>query len=208
MVRIAILASGSGSNAEEIIRYLKDKKDLRVEVVVTNRRDAGVIGRADRLGIPAEVIANAEWADEERVLSFFRSRKIDFIVLAGFLRMIPEFLIGAYPRQIVNIHPALLPAYGGKGMYGMNVHRSVCANQEKESGITIHLVDEEYDRGEIVFQARCPVDPEDEPEDVQKKVQMLEHQFYPMVVEYLAEGAGSLSRHSRHSDERNLESYQ
>lgn len=196
MVRIAILASGSGSNAEEIIRYLKDKKDLRVEVIVTNRPDAGVIGRAERLGIPAEVIPNAEWSDQERVLSFFRSRKIDFIVLAGFLRMIPEFLIGAYPRQIVNIHPALLPAYGGKGMYGMNVHRSVCANQEKESGITIHLVNEEYDRGEIVFQARCPVAPEDGPEDVQKKVQMLEHEFYPVVVEYLAEGAGSLSRYS------------
>lgn len=204
MVRIAILASGSGTNAEKIIRYLKGKIGLRVETVVTNRPDAGVIDRAHRMGILTEVIANAEWADEERVLSFFRNRKIDFIVLAGFLRMIPEFLIEAYPRQIVNIHPALLPAYGGKGMYGMNVHRSVCANQEKESGITIHLVNEEYDRGEIVFQARCPVDSEDKPEDVQKKVQMLEHQYYPMVVEYLAEGAGNSSRQN---DDRNLESY-
>lgn len=188
MIRIAILASGSGSNAEKIIRYLQDHARLRIEVVVTNHKKAGVIARAARYDLPVEVIPNAEWADEDRVLSFFKDSKIDFIVLAGFLRMIPEFLIGAYPRQIVNIHPALLPDYGGKGMYGMNVHRAVCKNKEKESGITIHLVNEEYDRGEILFQARCRVLPDDLPEDVQKKVQVLEHQFYPMIVEYLAAG--------------------
>jgi len=188
MTRVAILASGSGSNAEKIVEYLNSHDSIRVTAIVTNNQNAGVIERAERLRIPVEIIPNKEWSHPERVLTFFRNSKIDLIVLAGFLRLIPEFLIRDYPRHIVNIHPALLPDYGGKGMYGMNVHRAVCKNKEKESGITIHLVNKEYDRGEILFQARCRVLPDDLPEDVQKKVQVLEHQFYPMIVEYLAAG--------------------
>lgn len=192
MIRIAILASGSGSNAEKIAEYFQNHKKIRVAAIVTNNPNAGVIDRAKRLEIPTKIIPNKDWTHPERVLDFFQNSKIDLIVLAGFLRLIPGFLVEAYPRHIVNIHPALLPAYGGKGMYGMNVHRAVCDNKETESGITIHLVNEEYDRGEILFQARCPVDQGDHPEEVQRKVQVLEHRYYPMVVEYLAGGTERL----------------
>lgn len=182
------MASGSGSNAEKIIEYLKNDPETEVSVVVTNKKNAGVIDRAAARSIPVKVIPNNVWGNEEEVLSFFRKAEIDLIVLAGFLRKIPEYLIRSFPEKIVNIHPALLPLYGGKGMYGMNVHKAVCENKEKESGITIHLIDEEYDRGKIIFQAKCTVLPEDSPEDVRHKVQQLEHQYYPLIVWYLAKG--------------------
>src|SRR5690625_4047124 len=134
MTRVAILASGSGSNAEKIVEYLNSHDSIRVTAIVTNNQNAGVIERAERLRIPVEIIPNKEWSHPERVLTFFRNSKIDLIVLAGFLRLIPEFLIRDYPRHIVNIHPALLPDYGGKGMYGKSV-RAAGRSEERRVGI-------------------------------------------------------------------------
>lgn len=187
MKRLAILASGSGSNAEEIIAFIKGVRSIEIGCVISNKRDAGVLDRAAAHGIDSKVFKKKDWSDQDRILSYFRENKIHFIVLAGYLQKIPDYLIQAYPDRIVNIHPALLPSYGGKGMYGMNVHRAVHKNQEKHSGITIHLVNENYDEGEIIFQARCPVLAEDTPEDIQKRVLVLEHKYYPVVVKYLAD---------------------
>ena len=189
MVRIAILASGSGSNAEAIIRYMQGVREVEIASIVTNRKRAGVLDRARLFGIPTRVFTRQVWEEKpDQVLEYFSEEKIDMIVLAGYLRKIPEYLIRAYPDRIVNIHPALLPSYGGKGMYGMNVHRAVHQNREKESGITIHLVNEKYDDGEIIFQARCAIAPEDSPEVIRSKVLTLEHRYFPIVVKYVAEG--------------------
>lgn len=189
MVRIAILASGSGSNAEAIIRYLQGVREVDVACIVTNRRRAGVLDRARLYGIPSRVFPRSAWENTpQEVLEYFSEQRIDVIVLAGYLQKIPEYLIQTFPNRIVNIHPALLPAYGGKGMYGMHVHRAVHQNREKESGITIHLVNEKYDDGEIIFQARCAIAPEDSPEEIRSKVLSLEHRYFPVVVKYLALG--------------------
>ena len=188
MVRIAILASGSGSNAEEIIRFMQGVRQVEVASIVTNQPGAGVIQRAKRYGIPVELFVNSDWKNSERILTYFRENHIDLIVLAGYLQKIPEYLIKVYPDRIVNIHPALLPSYGGKGMYGMNVHQAVHRNREKYSGITIHLVNEKYDDGEIIFQARCPIHPDDSPDQIRTNVLALEHQYFPTVVKYLALG--------------------
>ena len=188
MVRIAILASGSGSNAEEIIRFIQGVRAIEVACVITNRPQAGVIDRATTYGIPTQIFKQKTWLNSDKILSYLHDNKIDFIVLAGYLQKIPDYLIQAYPDKIVNIHPALLPSYGGKGMYGMHVHRAVHMNREKYSGITIHLVNERYDEGEIIFQAKCPVHENDTPEDIQKRVLELEHRYYPIVVKYLAAG--------------------
>ena len=186
MVRIAILASGSGSNAEMIIRYLKGVRNMEVAYIVSNRPEAGVLDRAATYGIPTQVFKKKMWQHQEKILSWFHDQRINFVVLAGYLQKIPDYLIQAYENRIVNIHPALLPAYGGKGMYGMHVHHAVHRNQEAFSGITIHMVNEVYDDGEIIFQAKCILRPEDNPKDIQKKVQQLEHRYYPLVVKYLA----------------------
>lgn len=186
MVRIAILASGSGSNAEQIISYMKGVRDIEIAYIVTNRPGAGVLKRSAKYGIPTKVFTNKAWLQQDQILPWFENQKIDFIVLAGYLQKIPNYLIKSYPKQIVNIHPALLPSYGGKGMYGMNVHRAVHENQESYSGITIHMVNEVYDDGEIIFQAKCSLDPEDTPSVIQRKVQKLEHRYYPLVIKYLA----------------------
>src|SRR5690606_33012167 len=139
MVRIAILASGSGTNAEAIIRYIQGVRELEVAWVITNRRKAGVLERARLYGIPTQIFTRKSWEQEDEILTFFHENKIDFIVLAGYLQKIPEYLIRAYPNRIVNIHPALLPAYGGKGMYGMHIHQAVFYHKVKENGITIHI---------------------------------------------------------------------
>lgn len=189
MMRIAILASGSGSNAEAIIRYMQGIREVEVACIVSNRRRAGVLERARLYGIPSRVFPRSTWENAtQEVLDYFSEQDIDFIVLAGYLQKIPDYLIQAFPDRIVNIHPALLPAYGGKGMYGMHVHRAVHQNREKESGITIHLVNEKYDDGEIIFQARCAIAPEDTPEEIRSKVLALEHRYFPVVVKYLVLG--------------------
>lgn len=179
---IAIFASGSGTNAENIIRHFRGNKDVNVALVVSNKPDAYVLVRAANLHVPSLTLTREEFARGEELARLMKERGIDFIVLAGFLLRVPEALIEAYPGRIVNIHPALLPKYGGKGMYGDRVHRAVVEAGERESGITIHLIDEQYDRGTTVFQAKCPVLPGDTPDDVARKVHALEYAHYPEVI--------------------------
>jgi phosphoribosylglycinamide formyltransferase-1 len=181
MTNLAIYASGSGTNAGNIIRYFKNHTEICVKVVLCNNPDAYVIQRAKRLEIPCEVFPNDGLEETMNILSEY---EIDYIILAGFLLKIPEKMIEAYRGRIINIHPALIPSqYGGKGMYGMNVHNAVIAAGEKESGITIHLVDEIYDHGENIFQIRCAVNPEDTPEDLASRIHCLEQLYYPRIIE-------------------------
>lgn len=181
--RIAVFASGSGTNAENIIRYFQEQgRGAEVALVVCNRKGAQVFERAERLGVPAEYVPKSEFADRGRVLSLLDGYRIDFIVLAGFLLVVPEYLIERYRGRIVNIHPSLLPAYGGRGMYGMHVHEAVVAAREAETGITIHHVSEHCDEGEIICQARVPLTPDDTPDTVAAKVHALEYEHYPRVI--------------------------
>ncbi len=183
--RLAIFASGTGTNAEKIMEYFADRPDVSVALVVSNKANAGVLARARRFGVPTMVIDRATFYESEDILKTLNQYGIDFVVLAGFLWLVPAYLVKAFRGRMVNIHPALLPRYGGKGMYGMHVHRAVVADGERETGITIHYVNERYDEGDIVFQARCPVDPDDTPEDVARKVHALEHAHYPRVIDQL-----------------------
>ena len=180
---IAIFASGSGTNAENIIRYFQENDLIRVALVLSNRSDAYVLERAHRLQVPSEVFLKEDWVSGEQILALLHEYHIDFIVLAGFLVRVPERLLHAYPDKIINIHPALLPKFGGKGMYGDRVHEAVVAAGEKESGITIHYINEHYDEGNAIFQATCPVLPTDSPDDVAKKVHALEYEHFPQVIE-------------------------
>jgi phosphoribosylglycinamide formyltransferase-1 len=181
--KIAIFASGSGTNAENIIKYFSDNQKIKIDSLWSNKPDAFALSRADKLGIDTFVFTRQELNETGKVVEKLIKRKIDLIVLAGFLWLIPENLINNF--EIINIHPALLPKYGGKGMYGMNVHRAVVENCDTESGISIHLVNPVYDDGEILFQAKCPVKTDDAPEDVAKKVHELEYKYFPEVIEKL-----------------------
>ncbi len=181
--KIAILASGSGSNAENIANYFAGSDYAEVSFIIANNPNAFVLERAKRLGIEAAVVTKAEFMEADGVIAMLQEREIDFVVLAGFLLLVPQKLIQAYPGKIVNIHPALLPKHGGKGMYGDNVHKAVVASGDTESGITIHLIDEHYDKGTTFFQAKCPVLPTDTYEDVAAKVHALEYEHFPHVIE-------------------------
>jgi phosphoribosylglycinamide formyltransferase 1 len=182
--KIAILASGSGSNAEEIMKYFQHSKKGRVVLVGSNKKEAFVLERARKFGVPAFTFNRTEL--ESGVLTKkLREEGIEYIVLAGFLLKIPNQLIQAFPNKIINIHPALLPKYGGKGMYGLNVHEAVKNSGDRETGITIHLVNEHYDEGKIIFQAVVPVDPEDNPEQIAQKVHQLEYKYFPNIIESL-----------------------
>ncbi len=183
MTSIAIFASGAGSNAEKIIAYFKDHPTIRTSLVVCNKPGAGVLSIAAKAGIPALIIEKEKFFRGNGYADELKQKGIDFIVLAGFLWKIPVSLIAAYREKIINIHPALLPKYGGKGMYGQFVHESVISNKEKESGISIHYVDEVYDHGGIIFQAYCKVEPGDTAESLAKKIHQLEHAHYPAVIE-------------------------
>ncbi|MDH6304919.1 phosphoribosylglycinamide formyltransferase-1 [Parabacteroides sp. PF5-5] len=183
MKNIAIFASGSGTNAENIIRYFANNENIRVVVVFSNNRKVGVHERVNRLGVPSFVFTRDEFADGAPIIAKLAEYHADFIVLAGFMNKISDVLLKAFPNQIINIHPALLPKYGGKGMYGMHVHEAVVAAGEKETGITIHYINEEYDEGAVIFQASCPVLPNDTPEEVATKVHALEYEHYPQVIE-------------------------
>jgi len=185
MKRIAIFASGGGSNAEKIIQHLADQSGMEVSLILCNRKEAGVFQIAERFNIKSVLISRSKLNESEKILAFLRENGIDFIVLAGFLLLIPQYLVEAYPERIVNIHPALLPKFGGKGMYGMNVHRAVKSAGEKISGPTIHFVNEHYDKGNFIFQATCSISPEDSPENIAKKVLQLEHQYFPKIVSAL-----------------------
>lgn len=185
MKHIAVFASGTGSNARRLIEHFEQSPIARVTLVVSNKPDAGVLDIARKHGVATAIINRASFYESEEFLAVLRQKQIDFIVLAGFLWLVPAWLVRAFPRRIVNIHPALLPKYGGKGMYGMRVHEAVLAAGEPESGITIHFVNEQYDEGDTIFQARCPVLPGDTPLDLAHHVQALEHRYFPEVVEQL-----------------------
>ncbi|MDR2813062.1 MAG: phosphoribosylglycinamide formyltransferase, partial [Prevotellaceae bacterium] len=178
MNNIAIFASGSGTNAENLIRYFNHagQSNARVKVLLSNNPDAYAITRAANLGVFSRIFGRNELYGSDVILQELRQQKIDLIVLAGFLWLMPENMVAAFRRRIVNIHPALLPKYGGKGMYGMNVHRAVKAAGERETGITIHYVNAEYDKGDVIFQATCPVCPDDAPDDIAAKIHLLEQQ--------------------------------
>lgn len=183
MKRIAIFASGSGSNAENIANHFAGSQKAEVSLIVANNPKAYVLERAKKLNIESIVVDKATFMSADSLIDELRNRNIDFIVLAGFLLLVPQKLIDAYPGRIVNIHPALLPKYGGKGMYGDRVHEAVVEAKEHESGITIHLIDAEYDKGTTFFQAKCPVLPTDTPHDVAEKVHALEYKHFPHVIE-------------------------
>jgi len=184
-MNIAIFASGSGSNAENIIKYFSGNNNVKFKLILTNKEDAYVIQRAINLNVPHLVFSNKELKEHSGVLKTLQNNDIDLIILAGFLLLVPDFIIDAYTNKIINIHPALLPKFGGKGMYGMNVHQAVIEAKEKESGITIHYVDKIYDNGAIIFQAKCDVSNEDTPESLAEKIHQLEYKYFPAVVDEL-----------------------
>jgi phosphoribosylglycinamide formyltransferase-1 len=183
--RIAIFASGSGSNAQKIMEHFKRHNDAEVAIVLTNNPDAFVLQRADNFEIPTHIFNRKEFYQTETVVSLLKNLQVDIIVLAGFLWLIPENLLKAFPNKIINIHPALLPKYGGKGMYGDKVHQTVLDNKEDESGITIHFVNEHFDEGEIIHQSRFKIEKNDDLKMIKFKGQQLEHLHYPKVVEQL-----------------------
>ena len=185
MSNIAIFASGSGTNAEKLILYFRTNPFGRVSLVLSNLADAKVIRRAQSYNIETVVFNRAQFYSSGEVLSILREKGIDFIVLAGFLWLVPGELLEAFEGKLINIHPALLPKYGGKGMYGSRVHESVIASGEKESGITIHYVNQIYDKGNIIFQAKCVVDPDETPDTLAEKIHGLEYEHFPRVVERL-----------------------
>ena len=185
MTKIAIFASGAGSNAARIIDYFRRHEKTRVTLVVCNNPAAGVLGIAAKEKLPVLIIEKEQFFRGDAYVPFLKSNNIDFIVLAGFLWKIPSAILSAYPNSIINIHPALLPNYGGKGMFGLNVHAAVLKSGYKESVITIHYVDEHYDNGDIIFQEKCPVLPSDTPETLAGKVHKLEHEHFPRIIDHV-----------------------
>jgi phosphoribosylglycinamide formyltransferase-1 len=181
--RIAIFASGTGSNAKKIIEYFSTSNKITVALIVCNKPDAGVLNIAEEYQIRALLIEKEKFFHDNHYIDELKNAGITFIVLAGFLWKLPVALIKAYQNKIINIHPALLPKYGGKGMYGHYVHEAVIKTAEKESGITIHYVDELYDHGQHIFQVTCPVLPDDTPEKLARRIHLLEHEYYPKVIE-------------------------
>ena len=192
MIQIAVFASGAGSNAQKIIEHFNDAGSAvaKVSLVVCNKPGAGVLQVAANAGVATLLIEREPFLRGDGYVPQLQAAGIHFIVLAGFLWKIPLSLIDAYPRRIVNIHPALLPKWGGKGMYGAFVHQAVIGGAEPESGITIHFVDEHYDHGDTIFQARCPVTPGDTPESLAQKIHVLEHRYYPEVIERVVRELG------------------
>lgn len=188
MIRLAILASGSGSNAENIVKYFAHSTEIEVAAIISNKADAYVLERAKYLRVPSYVMSRADMVGTDKLLNLLRELKTDWVILAGFLVLLPESIVNEYDGRILNIHPSLLPKFGGKGMYGDKVHEAVVAAHEKESGITIHKIDANYDEGTTVFQAKIRVEPLDNAEKVAQKVHALEYKFYPKVIENLILG--------------------
>lgn len=189
MKRIVIFASGAGTNAENIIRYFSGvDKNVRVEAILTNNRKAGVLDKASQHRISAFYFNRTAFYTSGQVLQLLRALQPDLLVLAGFLWKVPDPVLRAFPGKTINIHPALLPKYGGKGMYGLHVHKAVVHYKEKETGMTIHYVNENYDEGTVIFQARTEVLATDTPETVAEKVQQLEYRHFPEIIEKLLNG--------------------
>ena len=189
---LLILASGSGSNAENIANYFANYNDINVSVIGSNKPNAYVLTRAAKLGIPSFVFTKSELSETSLAVKW-AEYNITHVILAGFLLQIPEWLIQMYPDKVINIHPALLPKFGGKGMYGHHVHDAVKAQGETETGITIHLVNENYDEGQVIFQASCPVSNEDTPDSIAQKVHKLEYEHFPAVIEDYIAGKKAIS---------------
>jgi phosphoribosylglycinamide formyltransferase-1 len=185
MKKIAIFASGSGTNAENIIKYFSNRKSAKVTLILSNRREAYVLKRAAENNIKSIFFDYNEFNTSDKVLDELLRNDIDFLVLAGFLWLVPEKILNLYAGRIINIHPALLPKYGGKGMYGEKVHKAVIDNHESESGISIHYVNKLYDEGDIIFQARCKVEPSDTPDTLAARIHELEYKYFPKVIEDL-----------------------
>ena len=183
MVNIAIFVSGGGTNCENIIKYFEGSEKVRIVLVVSNKANAGAIARAQRLGVPSVVVPKARFNDREVILPLLEEYSVDFIVLAGFLLVVPGFLIDEYDHRMINLHPALLPKYGGMGMYGHHVHEAVKAAGEKETGMTVHGVSRDVDGGEIIAQFSTPIGPEDTPDDIAAKEHVLEMEHFPQVIE-------------------------
>lgn len=183
MTNLAVFASGTGSNARKIMEYFADRENIRVALVVSNNPEAGVLKTAHEFGIPSHITTRREFTQTQDILKVFNAYSVDFVALAGFLWLVPPYLVQAFSNKILNIHPALLPKYGGKGMYGIHVHRAVKAAGETESGPTIHFVNEQYDEGNIVFQTAVKISPSDTAEDIQRKVLAAEHENYARVIE-------------------------
>lgn len=183
--RIAIFASGSGSNAQKIMEHFKRNSEAEVVLILTNNPQAYVLQRADNFEIPSHIFTREEFYKTDNIIKLLKNLQVDLIVLAGFLWLVPENLLKAFPNKIINLHPALLPKYGGKGMYGDHVHNAVLAAKEEESGITIHFVNEKFDEGEILHQSRFKIEPGDTLEIIKFKGQQLEHQHFPRVIESL-----------------------
>ncbi len=183
--RIAIFASGSGSNAQRIMEHFKRNKEMEVALVLCNKPDAYVLQRADNFEVPTHVFTREELYHTNSIDNLMKNLEIDIIVLAGFMWLIPERIIQNYPKRIINIHPALLPKFGGEGMYGRKVHEAVLASGDTETGISIHYVNEHFDEGEIIYQSKCSIDKQDDVEKLAYKVHQLEHQYYPKIIEDL-----------------------
>lgn len=181
ITRLAIFASGTGTNAEAILRYFEDDPNVIIALILSNNPNAGVLDRAVRFGVPAKVFNREQFRNSD-VLGWLQEKAITHIVLAGFLWLIPGSILSAYPQRILNIHPALLPKFGGRGMYGSKVHEAVKAASETETGISIHEVNEHFDEGKILFQARCKVEPYDTPEEIAQRVHELEYKHFPRVI--------------------------
>ena len=180
---LAILASGSGTNAEEIFKHFKDHPQIEVSLLLSNNPEAYALVRARNHNVPAVAFSRAEFKEGTTIVKELEANNITHIILAGFLWLIPDYLLQRFPHRIINIHPALLPKYGGKGMYGMKVHEAIKTFGEIETGITIHEVNEHYDEGKVIFQATCPVSADDTPDTIAKKVHALEYAHYPRVIE-------------------------
>ena len=181
--RLAIFASGSGTNAEEIMKRFQHHTSIEVVLLLSNNAQAYALERAKKFNVPTKVFNRSIFRESEEVLTWLKEKNVTHIVLAGFMWLVPDYLIKSFSRKIINIHPALLPKFGGKGMYGMHVHEAVKAAGEKETGITIHEVNEHYDEGKILFQATCVVDKSDTAEQIAQKVHALEYAHYPRVIE-------------------------
>lgn len=188
MKNIAIFASGNGTNAQRIAEYFAESSLVNISLILTNNPEAGVLQRAEKLGITSIVFNRESFSGTDNILEILKIKKIDFIVLAGFLWLIPHNIINSFPNRIVNIHPALLPKYGGKGMYGHHVHDAVILSGDEKSGITIHYVNEKYDEGNIIFQAKTEVTNVDTPDSLAGKIHKLEYAFFPKVIEDLLRG--------------------
>ncbi len=195
MINVALFASGEGTNAENLIHYFSASKEVKIKLVVTNNADAGIVKRAELHKKNIQIISKQALTNyTEQIIDFLQTEKVDLIVLAGFLLKIPEKLIQAFPNRIINIHPALLPKYGGKGMYGRHVHEAVIKAKEKESGITVHYVNEEYDKGATILQELCKVDEHETIETLEEKIRTLEHFYFPKAVEKVIEELRSTQR--------------